>query len=440
MDVELPPDVASGGESGMDGESEVELPPSVEDVDELPPASTPCSCALKCWAKFDMAEIEGQRGQFKLQSAEDRRAAMFQVVHRCVCNADGTLNHGRVNWQHQGHRVCRPFWQYAHGTGNKQIDKIKRLILNGHNAPLAPSKTRMPRPCARQSFYKADNWFYSLYRSLGEPLANADHDLDHEHVSVGEPDHPLWDLGTAVGSDDAKFVPKRYLNPGTFEDIWILFQSTAPASEQISRSALYGCWSHRWKKYLQFRGIGQGKRCKICAALDERRMQATSEEEKAQVEEEKNDHINDVMASRNYSVRGNKQAVAHAGNPSQDGLDQLLKITIDGMDQAKFRVPRNLCSSAEFESLWRPQLHVVGTIVHGHLECYFIMDADMAKDSNMNCTVVSRVLDILHFERFQDTGNSMPRNLAVAADNTCRESKNQHFANFMSYLVSQDKI
>ena len=440
MDVELPPDVASGGESGVDVESDVDLPPSVGDDDE-PPLSTPCACALKCWAKFDMAEIEGQREQFRLTSSEDRRAAMFQAVRGHVCNADGTMNEGRINWQYQGHRVCRAFWEHAHGTGHKQVDKIKGLIVNGHNAPLAPSKRRMPRACSQQQYHKADHWFFSLYQSLGEPLANEDKDLDHEHVSIGEQDHPLWDLGTAVGSEnDAKFVPKRYLNPGTFQDIWILFQSTVPASEQVSRSTLYTCWSQRWKNYLQFRNIGQGKRCKICAALDERRLQATSEEEKARVEEEKNDHINDVMAARNYSVRGNKQAVEHARNPSQDGLDKLLKITIDGMDQAKFRVPRNLCSSAEFESLWRPQLHVVGTIVHGHLECYFIMDTDMAKDSNMNCSVVSRVLDIIHFERFEDTGNSMPRNLSVAADNTCRESKNQHFANYMSYLINQDKF
>ena len=118
MDVELPPDVASGGESGVDVESDVDLPPSVGDDDE-PPLSTPCACALKCWAKFDMAEIEGQREQFRLTSSEDRRAAMFQAVRGHVCNADGTMNEGRINWQYQGHRVCRVFWEHAHGTGHK---------------------------------------------------------------------------------------------------------------------------------------------------------------------------------------------------------------------------------------------------------------------------------------------------------------------------------
>ena len=105
----------------MDVETDVELPPSVGDDDE-PPLSTPCCCGLKCcWAKFDMALIEGQREQIRLTSAEDRRAAMFQAVRGHVCNADGTMNEGRINWQteYQGHRVCRAFWEHAHGTGHK---------------------------------------------------------------------------------------------------------------------------------------------------------------------------------------------------------------------------------------------------------------------------------------------------------------------------------
>lgn len=51
--------------------------------------------------------------------------------------------------------------------------------------------------------------------------------------------------------------------------------------------------------------------------------------------------------------------------------------------------------SKEFENMWRPQLHVCGAIAHGHTEFYFLMDADMKKDANMQATVVSRVLDLV---------------------------------------------
>ena len=132
-------------------------------------------------------------------------------------------------------------------------------------------------------------------------------------------------------------------------------------------------------------------------------------------------HVKEVMEDRTVSVRGNRVAEECAKHPSIDGLGQELKMTIDGMDQAKFKVPRNTASSAELEPLWRPQLHVCGVIVHGHMECYFIMDSDRAKDSNMNCTVMSRVLDLVR--ETIPPEYALPRGLLVAADNTAREGK-----------------
>ena len=135
--------------------------------------------------------------------------------------------------------------------------------------------------------------------------------------------------------------------------------------------------------------------------------------------------------------------------PTVDGINQLLKITIDGMDQAKFRCPRNLASSAEFDSCFRPQLHMVGTICHGHFEAYFIMDTDQAKDANMNCTIISRCLDLLQQglpgtrqERGPGTAWPshcvLPRTIVVGADNTTRESNNQYFLSFMAHLVARN--
>ena len=58
----------------------------------------------------------------------------------------------------------------------------------------------------------------------------------------------------------------------------------------------------------------------------------------------------EVMGDRAVSMRGNKLAEKDAANPSPDGVNQILKITIDGMDQAKFRVPRNLAASSQWDS------------------------------------------------------------------------------------------
>ena len=84
----------------------------------------------------------------------------------------------------------------------------------------------------------------------------------------------------------------------------------------------------------------------------------------------------------------------------------------------------------------RPQLHVVGIIIHGHIEAYYIMDADQPKDSSMNCTIVAQALDKV--KGILGPDQALPRNLVIAADNTTLESKNTVFANFLSYLVTTE--
>jgi hypothetical protein len=99
-----------------------------------------------------------------------------------------------------------------------------------------------------------------------------------------------------------------------------------------------------------------------------------------------------------------------------------------------------LASSAEFSELWRPQLHVVGTIAWGHIESYFIMDCDLAKDANMECTVISRTLDLVTNKMGDGANVSLPTTLLVAADNTPREGKNQHFQTYLAYLKASGKF
>ena len=55
-------------------------------------------------------------------------------------------------------------------------------------------------------------------------------------------------------------------------------------------------------------------------------------------------------------------------------------IALDGMDQAKFKVPRNTCNSKDLEPLWRPVLHMTGLIVEGIGEFYQIAESDCKKE------------------------------------------------------------
>ena len=98
-------------------------------------------------------------------------------------------------------------------------------------------------------------------------------------------------------------------------------------------------------------------------------------------------------------------------------------LRLDGLDQGKTKVPLNVSSSKLWSELWRPQLHCVGAMVEGLLECYYLADADVNKDSNMEMTVISLVLDEAAVE-YEKRGLTMPEVLMINYDNTGREGKN----------------
>ena len=59
-------------------------------------------------------------------------------------------------------------------------------------------------------------------------------------------------------------------------------------------------------------------------------------------------------------------------------------ICVDGVDQAKLRVPRVLTKTHAFNNSIRPTLHVQGAWCEGFAYYFAVADADMKKDSNNN--------------------------------------------------------
>ncbi|CAK9068414.1 unnamed protein product [Durusdinium trenchii] len=111
---------------------------------------------------------------------------------------------------------------------------------------------------------------------------------------------------------------------------------------------------------------------------------------------------------------------------------------IDGMDQAKFRCPRNLRASATFANLSRPPLHMTGCVLIGVVETFYLLEADTKKDSNMVATCLAHCLDKgRRALELKGAGYGLPRHLIIAADNCSRENKNMHLATFGAYLISK---
>ena len=107
-------------------------------------------------------------------------------------------------------------------------------------------------------------------------------------------------------------------------------------------------WHYRWRHFIKVRNNGQNQRCQICAELTARRRTAVTTEEKAELAAAKQDHVQRVKACRVASRRSTAQAEHDAKNPTVDGTNQVLKIFIDGQDQAKWRLPRHLLNSKFF--------------------------------------------------------------------------------------------
>lgn len=441
--MELPPSVESD-------DSSVDLPPVVNsDGDEFENDAEPlteselngmmhCFCKMQCHKNKSLDSRELRAAQLVLTPREHGQR-VFETVKRHVVSDTGEVVK-KTNWTVKGHRVCRPFFEWCSAVGHATLDRFCKLAREGAVVlPDGEKLPRMPRFDVGQQAIKADSWFLDVYRKLAEPQAISDNALLDEKGSevLEDASHPLWSTAINLPGSDKRSVPCQYLNPGCFEDLFLQYETSTEPEERVSKSTLFSVWKRNWRRVLRFRNVGQGKRCKLCAKLDEERAQATTEEERVLIGQQKQAHIDEILADRAVTGRTINMAESDVSRPNDDGHDQLIAITIDGMDQAKFKVPRNLASSAEFESLWRPQLHVTGAICHGHLECYFIMGTDQAKDSNMNATVIARTLDLV---KQKLSPHALPQNLVIQADNTTRESKNQFFALFLSYLVASGKF
>ena len=93
-------------------------------------------------------------------------------------------------------------------------------------------------------------------------------------------------------------------------------------------------------------------------------------------------------------------------------------IRVDGVDQAKFRVPRVLTKTHAFDKLIRPTLHVQGAWCEGFAYHFAVADADMKKDTNNNLEVIARLI----YGMYQKYG-ALPLAISLIQENTSRQCK-----------------
>ena len=191
---------------------------------------------------------------------------------------------------------------------------------------------------------------------------------------------------------------------------------------------------------LRFRKTGCHAKCTECELYKkDLRTGSLSLQARAQVMERYTTHVVEQWLDR--QVYENMQDLARSCLSAwRDGYrwqasalsSSALTVIADGMDQAKFRVPRQLVHSHAFERLLRPALHVQGIWAHGAGYQLAVSDCDVMKDTAGNLEVLCRLLSDIYAEF-----GTLPLGLHLQQDNTSRECKNQKVLQFAIMLVAK---
>ncbi|CAK8987608.1 unnamed protein product [Durusdinium trenchii] len=136
-------------------------------------------------------------------------------------------------------------------------------------------------------------------------------------------------------------------------------------------------------------------------------MKTARGDERQQVLRAQSDHLNMVMQWRTAQTRMNHLSEDALRPGRKDNQHELFKVDVDACDEAKFRVPRNTSNAKALEAVWRPQLHLHGALSWGVVECYWILEGDVFKDSSTEATIFSYAMDAAMGE-LKKRGTSLP--------------------------------
>ncbi len=346
------------------------------------------------------------------------------------CDPEDSGTKGLRVWSLGGHRVCFRGWCQLLRVGPRRVRNVVADVDAGRTVPRQDQRHyaagRDP-----SGFSKVDAFLEFAYQHLAEPLADnvAGVELpDSEDSSLD-----MEDKGMQVLPGVQKEA--RYLGACStkdFYDTYCHFAHGEAASESTFRRALK-CW----RNALKFRRVSQHAKCSTCARLHKLRKDATTAAERDAVRADLDKHLRAMFMDRAMDARYGKLSEESARGTVTTGT--ILSLAMDGMDQAKFKVPRNVCNAKELENLWRPVLHATGVLAEGVGEFYYLAEGDAKKNSDMNCQCLGRTLEKLN-HWFKARLLVVPQHLVLLTDNTTREQKNQNVVAFLAWLVASGKF
>jgi hypothetical protein len=456
--------------SSVDDDSSTDRVPtsSADDdssTDRIPTSSDDDDCIMEELTLHSGSEDEGneppasKRPRRQYNMGQPRRdPCSFSFLGRKICRTaalrlmrvgidrservrDGRLD-GRQDCPHAPGKmstsVFRFLWTLYHTVGEGMPDKFSFQLGDANTLTIGACKSLKRKQPASHPIQPDD-----VEAEEATTKIRKDRDDDQHVRAIAS--HAMYVVSHENPVDNAQVGPGifrgplRFLPPGKRLHLyweycaWTKNNSMPSASFKTFLRAFGEC-AH----VLTIRKTGSHAVCSTCTDFKQQLSKARFPEDRQSILEKYTAHVVGQWLDR--QVYGNAMSVSLECRRLIDSGERMINLAmtvsqvcmaVDGMDQAKFKVPRILRQTKSLDSLIRPALHVQGAWAHGFGYHMAVMDADMKHDTNNNVEVISRML-----EQIFRTHKGLPLGLHLQQDNTSRECKNQKILKWAVKLVS----
>lgn len=408
MAVDLPTD--SDGEVSLPSLDD-DGPGQLTESDAVAVTNWHCGCKFLCVPHHSDLEIgcNALREMLGRCDRDERRKRVWLSLR------DMRVVKGMPNSQYEilGSPVCRKIWQKAHLCGSSTLKQLQGAVLADGPPPDGRQKglhCRTAGLAAGQEdvskfFYHAwSNWAMHVPTENGAgfeieaPACAAPLDCvaggaeggGDSQVSDKMPDCLAEPV---LGPDACKVDSRRYLPHQSWQEFYEMYVSWS--ENPVHKTTFRRHYRNSdWSDKLRIADASEHNKCTTCEKPKSLRKKAACEDHVRQIQNAHSSHVKAVMLDRNMDTSceqlGSDSVQINATLPREQAL---LNWTQDGMDQAKFRVPRNTSMAKALSDAWRPQVQANGLIMDGVGKFLFLMDQDIGKSSDLQCTVTTRALE-----------------------------------------------
>ena len=145
---------------------------------------------------------------------------------------------------------------------------------------------------------------------------------------------------------------------------------------KVSYSMFFHAYNETWQHRLRFRQKIMQSKCDDCEHFRWMRNQLPEHADADNVRVKHLEHIKSTFHDR--AVDECIQNAAYDATTTAAGVPlarSILNVDMDAMEAMKFKCPRNMSAqpAKTLQHLWRPQQHMVGSLVDGGTDCYWLV-------------------------------------------------------------------